>query len=311
MAGVKMIPILEGVRNVINKWVNTNTFLTKDATPGDTILHVQSAHRFQEGDQIRIEKRTADGRWQGETPMYVTQVISGTQLRVADPVKFTWEVSLDSSVQKTFDMQTIQGIYLGEPENIPRYPAIVISGKSRSSEFLTIDSTKEEWDCDLTVYTKTSTQEQGYRNNSEITDTAIYGLKRNIYPLVEPFSVYAILSTVKPGDQFIKVSDTSWFEERGQIQRVVIEDEQKQAEIWVYGVIDSTTLRVAPVTGCEFLLKDNPQLRVVERFIYNSWPRNTTYGEVYKGTLLKASKINWFAQEERIWQLKPRDLYMH
>jgi hypothetical protein len=43
---------------------------------------------------------------------------------------------------------------------------------------------------------------------------------------------------------------------------------------------------------------------VPKRFIYNSWPSDIQYGLIHKGELLKAAKINWFAEEEELQNLR-------
>jgi len=204
----------------------------------------------------------------------------------------------------------LQGIYLGEPQNM-MYPCISVKGTSLNSEWLTIKSTKEDYKVEVTIYVQSSGQESGYRALMRMTDSLIYGLKRNLYPLVGPYQVYSILSDIHAGDSFIKVSDTSWFEKTGVIQRVIIEDESKQSELWVADVIDNETLQIQPTTGCDFSLSDNPIVIVVPRFIFNSWPSNTTYGELFKGTLLKSARISWFANEEKIHLMGPRETYLH
>ena len=302
-----MEAILDSVRNTANKWVNTQTPLIQDAKPGDMTLKVLNSHRFLQQDDLNISSPVSG---KGETLLTVDTIQDINTILLSSPVKFEWDASDNCIVRKLFDNQMLQGIYLGEPQNM-MYPCISVKGTSLNSEWLTIKSTKEDYKVEVTIYVQSSGQESGYRALMRMTDSLIYGLKRNLYPLVGPYQVYSILSDIHAGDSFIKVSDTSWFEKTGVIQRVIIEDESKQSELWVADVIDNETLQIQPTTGCDFSLSDNPIVIVVPRFIFNSWPSNTTYGELFKGTLLKSARISWFANEEKIHLMGPRETYLH
>ena len=46
--------------------------------------------------------------------------------------------------------------------------------------------------------------------------------------------------------------------------------------------------------------KDDTNIIVPSRFIFNSWPSNIEFGSIHKGELLKAARISWFAEEEEM-----------
>ena len=52
---------------------------------------------------------------------------------------------------------------------------------------------------------------------------------------------------------------------------------------------------------------DGAKLISLRRFIYNSWPNNIQYGTVFKGTMLKAAKIQWYSWEEQLQTEYPVD----
>ena len=302
MAGA--IEIMNSVRNIANRWINTQQPLTVDAFAGDTTITIRNTNRFQVGDEIMI-RDPING---GEINNVIAEIVDDTNVRLTEELISNWTVDQSATLQKIFDGQMLQGVYMGEPDNIPMYPAITVHMPTRESEWLTIDSTKEVYRAEISIYTKAAAQEKGYRNHIRIAETMIYGLKKNIYPLVSPYRTSLAIADIAPGDVFIKVADTSNFVLPS---RVIIEDEWKQAEIILNEIVDANTIKVRQSPGCSFLVSDNTQIINTDRFIFNSWPESVTYGEVYKGSLLKSAKISWFAWEELIWRIPPRETQLH
>ena len=286
-----MEAILDSVRRIVSRWSATRIQITSDIEPGDTIIPVWASHRFRVGDEVMIHTAT-----QGEVQLTIEEIPTDTSIVLSTPVKFHWKQADNLILEKTFNQMYVQGVYVGEPENIPRYPAITVNAISRDSEWLTIDSTKETYNLQLTVYVEDSMQEAGYRFLLKMVDTIQYGLKQNIYPLVGDYNVVSLIADGIAGDQFIKVSDTSSFEF---LSRIFIEDAFSVEERRVLKVIDSQTLQIADPGICQtWLVSNNTQVVNVLRHIYNSWPSNIDFGKIFKGTMLKAATINWFAWEE-------------
>jgi len=302
MAGV--IEIMESVRTIVNHWANTQVPLTADGNVGDTTLTIKTTNRFQVGDEIIIRDQV-----RGEINNLVLSIPDQVTLELTYPLTSNWPMSTGALVQKVFNGQMIQGIYMGEPDNIPimQGPAITVRATTKDSEWLTIKSTKEDYKIEVTVYTKAAAQETGYRGNIRLAETIIYGLKKNIYPLVAPYTVVTLL-VANIGDVVIKVADTTGLQSGS---RIILEDQWQTDEHIVKRVIDSQTLELYEPVGCMFDMTDTPKMIVGQRFIYNSWPNNITYGEVFKGTLLKAAKITWFAWEEILWLFPPRETFVH
>jgi len=291
--------IIDSVRRIIAHWVATQTPLASNAAPGDTTLHVQSTGRFRTGDEIIIRNP-----FQGETPVYIDEIIDYTHLSIVDPVKFAWATSEGSIIEKMFYNNMIQGIYIGDPGIIPRFPAITVEASNRTSEWFTIDSTKEVFNIKIHIYVQDANQEASYRFLLHIVDSIQKGLKQNIFPLVAPYNTVALTEDIAVGDNFIKVEDTSIFDKWSHIQ---IENRWTVIENIIEEVVDGNILRVRNPFCCIFTVADNTQAIKNTRFIWNSWPDNIDYGKVFKGTMLKAATINWFAWEEEIEPTYPRD----
>jgi len=297
MAG--MLDILESVKQIINRWVNTQIPITSNVSSGDTIIEVRNSQRFLKGDEVMIRSST-----NAELPQnYIEEIIDDTHIKLVNPVLYSRDISESVILQKTYDTQVLNGIYFGEPENVPTFPAICIKATTTDSDWFTIDSTKEIYNIDVNVYTKAATQEKGYKAHIRLAENIRYGLKRNIYPLVGPYKTTTVIADIVPGDSFIKIADSSILFAG---ERINIEGEYTRCETFVNKIIDINTIRISPAALCSFFAaSEHPVVIAPERYIFNSWPKNTTYGEVYKGTLLKAARINWFAWEEVIWTVPP------
>jgi len=294
--------LIDSIRRIISRWVNTNAALTASASPGDTIIEVTTSKRFQVGDEVMLRNPTT-----GETPLYVDEIVDDTHIQLTTPIRFTWRVSETSILEKTFNQMFIQGIYVGEPDNIPMYPAITVNGVSRDSEWLTLDSSKEQYRLSIAIYVNRASQEAAYRFLLNLVDTIQHGLKQNIYPLVAPYEITTPKVDIVSDDEYIKVNDVSIFNTTTK-HRILIEDLFKTQEFVVVQVVDAETIRVSPAVCDGYLIADGAKVISVKRFFYNSWPDNIEYGTIFKGTLLKAATISWFAWEEELQKQNPIDV---
>jgi len=297
-----MEDILDSIRHIISRWVQTATLLTADASAGDTILTVQSTKRFQVGDEVMIKNPQ-----RYETLLIVEEILSNTSISLSSPILNDWTIDEGATLIKTINQMFIQGIYIGDPEVIPMYPAITVDGKTRDSEWLTLDSTKERYELEINTYVLESTHEDGYRFLLNITKTIEDGLKKNIFPIVGDYDTVSLLADVEANDRFWKVSDTSLFTPAQ--RRIVIENPYQVQEAWVQEVIDNTTIYVDGGACYDFSKSDSIVI-VPNRFIFNSWPSNTNFGKVHKGTLLKASTISWFGEEEEVQLMRKQDPHL-
>jgi hypothetical protein len=295
-----MEEVLDGVRRIIHKWVNTTTRITSDITAGDTTISVQNTARFNVGDPVMIKNDSIY-----ETGLYVESIDAdqpGLSITLTTPVLNNWSASDNVVLIKTIYEQFVQGIYIGDPDVIPKYPAITVNGVSRASEWMTLESTKERFEIEVGVYVLASTQEKGYRFLMNITDEIQKGLKRNIMPLVNEYDIISLAADVGCGDKDIRLNNRTAVEH---YHRIIIEDEYASQENWIDWIYppaedpleQSVRLHEASVFAFD---KDDTSVIVPKRFIYNSWPATIQYGTIHKGELLKAAKISWFAEEEEM-----------
>jgi len=284
--------VLDSLKNITSRWLRTQSPISTDISVGDHDVKVETARRFRRGDQIVIRDSSNKGEFHN-----ISEIINCDTIRLESPANFSWSINNTTVVEKTWKHMFLQGIYLGEPDNIPRFPAITINANTEDSSWLTLGLTQEKYEVSFTIYTEDSWQESGYRWNIRMAQALQEGLKRNFYPLIGPYNVVALTQDALMGDKFIKVADTSdlWWPARANI-----EDPFHYNEIGIKKIHDSNTVELNAPLCDNYFLTQNPILIWTTRFIYNSWPSSISYGTVFKGTTLKASQITWFAEEAEI-----------
>jgi hypothetical protein len=297
-----MAEILDSVRRIIYKWVNTSSRINLNVTRGDTVISVQDSRRFNPGDQVMLKNSTVY-----ETALIVDCVDTDAMLvTLTTPVLNDWTIAENTVLIKTINEQFVQGIYIGDPDVISRFPAITVNGLSRSSEWLTLESTKERYQIEVTIYVKESTHEEGYRFLMEMTDVIQRGLKYNIMPLVSEYNLTSLARDITKGDLTIYIDNRSLLDS---YRRIIIEDPFETQEVWVtalYDQEDDPSQQAARLSDCAFwdFNASNTTIIVPTKHVYNSWPDNIEYGSIHKGELLKAAKISWFAEEEEMQWLR-------
>ncbi len=310
-----MLEILNSVRRIVHKWVNTSSRIVSSieggASSGDTIIFVENVSRFSPGDEIIIRNNRVY-----EVDLSIESIDrESNTITLAEPVRNNWVVEDAEDgptlITKCFYGNYVQGIYLGGRELISRFPAITINGISRSSEWMTLESTKEKYEVELTVYVQASTQEKGYKFLLAITDLIQKGLKKNLMPLVEDYNIVSLTRDVDAGDSVIYVTNREYME-NNKFSRLFLEDEFNSQELLIDSIYDSTedptetALKISGVS-CFNFDKNETSVIIPNRHIFNSWPNNIQYGHIHEKEMLKAAKISWFAEEEEIHYLRDRD----
>ncbi len=297
-----MAEVLDGVRRIIHKWVNTASRTVVDLARGDTEISVQNSRRFEVNDQVMLKNSTVyETGLIVESVDYLNHCVTLTTAILND-----WTMAENTVLIKTIDEQFVQGIYVGEPDVILRYPAITVHGVSRGSEWLTLESTKEKYQVEIGIYVQASTHERGYRFLMNLADTIQLGLKRNLTPLVSDYSVTSLAEDVTACDTTIRLTDRSLI---NNYRRIYLEDDLETTENIVIGWFDETedpaqnAVMLEHQVAFDYLASETSVI-IPQRFIYNSWPSDIQYGIIHKGELLKAAKISWFAEEEEYQHLR-------
>jgi len=302
-----MEDILDSVRRIVHKWVNTASRIQRNVTVGDTSVCVKNASRFSRGDAVML----SDGVSIYETGLIVDSVENQTGVIVfTTPVQNNWTLAQNTVLIKTIYEQFVQGVYIGGPEVISHFPAVTVNGISRSSEWMTLESTKERYEIEIGVYVKASTHEDGYRFLLNITDEIQAGLKRNIIPLVNDYSVTSLAEDIEADDTVIRINNRDLVELN---RRIIIEDAYESQEHWITHIFsavdDPAGTAVQLQQGvCWAFDADETSVIVPYRFVFNSWPATIEYGTIHQGELLKAATIRWFAEEEEMQWFRREEL---
>ena len=285
--------ILEALRRVIYRWVNTSAALTQDAVLGDTLLKVRTTNRFLPGDEIAL----IDPHTQvGEPGLKIHKIVDRTTIQLSSPIQSRdgFGPGQGSLIVKTWSGNFVQGLYLGDPDVIPMFPAISIMGESKNSNWQALGLTKEDFKFQVAIYVQDDNTEDSYRQLLRLTKAIEHGMKKNIYPLCGDFITSNVTADIQVDDAFIKVADTS---EMYVDQEIVLESIHLAEGLRVKCVVDSTTIQVYVPVSNQFLVSDDAKVIGLTRFIYNSWPADIKYGFIHKGSLVHGSTISWFAWE--------------
>lgn len=293
-----MEEVLDSVRRIVHKWVNTTSRVQTDLSRGDTEIVVLNSRRFNINDQVMLKNDAVY-----ETGLIISEIDFDTHtITLSTPILNDWYMVDNTVLIKTINEQFVQGIYIGDPDVIPRFPAITVNGISRASEWMTLESTKERYQIEVTVFVQASTHEDGYRFLLNMVDTIQLGLKRNIMPLVNDYDVTSLTEDITACSNIIRITDRSLV---NNYRRIMIEDEYETTENWVIGWFtpaeDPAQTAIQLESQCPYgFSASDTSVIVPKRFIYNSWPDSIQYGTIHKGELLKAAKISWFAEEEEL-----------
>lgn len=295
-----MQQVLDGLRRYISRWARTTTPLISDCLATSDIVTVRTTRRFDKNSEVMLRRVAKAGEEQAKYEWYddlkVIEVIDDTHLQLSRPVQFNWLVEDGATLAKCMYGQFLQGIYIGDPENISHFPAVTVNGLSETSEWLTIDSTKDTYNVEIGVFVQDTTQENGYRFLMQMAKLIKYGLSQNIFPLVNDYATTGMTADVLAGTKTVYVQDASLF---CPAQMVLLEDQHKTAEHRVKEVFTAGNyIELLNNVEDTYYASDGPIVIVPNRFIMNSYPKTIQYGKIHKGTLLKAAVIEWFGEEE-------------
>ena len=297
------LAIQKTYRKIIARYIVNEREITADLNIGDTSVPISTARRFSAGDKIAITNETT-----GQYEIAQIDVVADTRtLNLTTSLINSWSAS-DSIVRKLLGASSgteafINGIYLGDPPVISHYPAITIDMKSRSSEWMTLESTKETYNIDITVYILASHYADQYELMHTYVDYIEQAFFRSFFPLVEPFFTAILANDISPEDTIFRVEEDTftcatggwiWFESLDYLRQNRV---TRNLGNNVY-----ETLR--PI-GASFTAGDT--VVSPRRFIFNQLPERTQFGIANKGTMLKAGQISVMCQEEVLRGIPFRD----
>jgi hypothetical protein len=290
-----MLELLRSIKKTIERKVVNIQTIRSNISVGETTIPVRSAKRFEPCTQVVIYR---EGEDDGEIHT-IDHITDYHTIVLQEPLIENYSTS-NTRVQNVIEgVNWVRGIYIGDPPVIPRYPAITIYGNTRSSEWLTLESTSEKYDISISVYIEAAFYDKGYEYVLNLTKMLERTLYANLYPLTNPFFTSVLINDVTDTDTVIRVEDDdlhksfAWFF----LENDLYTRHAKPKEYLGSGVIEL----VAPV-GVPFSAGDD--VIFPGRHFYDCRPQTTEYGNVVKNSLLWGSRISYFATEEALRPLK-------
>jgi hypothetical protein len=290
-----VLEIQKAIKKIIERFIAQMVPLQADAHAGDTFVDIESTRRFLQGDSIVVRKEDST-----DAEVHTVLLIEDRhRLILADALTADWPVST-GYVQKltgfaSGNTEFLKAVYIGDPAVIQQFPAITIDAKSRASEWITLESTSETYEIDITVYVDGLAHfESQYELMMAYTKAIETSLFRSFYPLVRPYYTAKLLNGVSTGDTTISVDDEQiWFCGVGWI---FLESPDYTEPNRLLENLGGGVFRLERAITKEFSVGDN----IIHPFVhvYNTLAHTTQYGTVNKGTTLKAAVISFRAQIE-------------
>lgn len=295
-----MLDIQKSIKRIIERFIVNKVPLIEPVSTGSTTVKIETTRRFCVGEGIVVYNKPAPTIQATGEVHIISDIIDRNTIIIDSGLVADYPL-LNSFVEKLIgyesgNEQFIDGVYIGDPAVIPRYPAITIDAKSRSSEWITLESTSEQFDIDITVYVQASDFELQYEMMHAYVKAIESSLFRSFFPLVEPYDITTLAADVEADDTTIQVSNGD-FLVCPTLSWIWLESVDFLRPNRIKKILSPNVFELQFPTGREFEAGDT--VIRPHRHIYNTLPHSTQYGTVNKGTMLKAAVISYKAQEER------------
>jgi hypothetical protein len=217
----KILPLVDGMKALLSKYLIAHTRLKADASAGDKKLIVNNSIRFKAGEQIVIfdDNSTWDDDTGVRTGVEFHDVLAdSTETEVIvlkKPLKRGFKVSNGARIQKAIQYALLEqkDIYYGDRESINfKEVAICIEPESKSSEWLALGGVSSyEYRLAIMVYVslagagKVKDEDRAARVCHCYADAIEDLLIRNIH-LDLTVEEVPLLADVCPGDEWVFIS---------------------------------------------------------------------------------------------------------
>lgn len=292
-----MLELLEALKKIIEKFiVNTHT-ISAIVDAGDIAIPVSSTRRFQLGDEVVIyDSDVLAATGEGEIRTIECMDCIDNIITLNRGLVEGYNPST-GFIQKIIGDTFIQSVYIGAPKKMPRYPAISINAKSKENEWFTLESTSEQFNVDITIYTDAADYEKTYRLMHIYAKKIENALFRSLYPLVEPFNTATLAAAVEDDEDIIQITNLSDLIP-GQLGMIFLESEDFLRFNRVEEITSPNTLKLRFPAGKPFSAGD--KVIAPRRHMYNAFPRGIQYGLINsESAVFEAAVVSYMATEER------------
>ncbi len=291
-----MLQLQEAIKKIIERFIVGIIPFSSATAVGATVVPLVTSRRFIAGDQVAVyDQSILDVTGDGEVRT-IACIDNLNSITLSEPLTAAYP-SATSKVQKMVGGKFVQSLYLGSPKKIPLYPSITIDAKSKKNEWLTLESTTEEFNIDITIYTQEADYEESYRMMHIYAQQIERALFRSLYPLVEPFDCAILADPVVATDNVIRVTDANNLA-NGQLGWIWLESFDFLRYNRVDEIISPGVFQLKQTVGSPFAAGD----KVIRprRHFYDAWVRGIDYGTINtESAVLKAARIQYTAREER------------
>lgn len=297
-----MLALQKALKKIIERYIVNMTPLTAAVSVGATTIPIVSSRRYCRGDRVVIyNKPSPNVQASGEVHV-ITSVPDKRSIVIDDGLVDNYPLA-NSFVEKIIGFeagneQFLEAIYIGQGDikNIVRFPAITIDAKSRSSEWLTLESISEKFEIDISVHVMAADYESQYELMQTYVTAIEDSLFRSFYPLVEPYDLTTLAEDVQETDTIIRITDETLLTCIGGWIWLESHDYLRENRILEY--LGNGVYRLLLPAGKEFSAGDSV-IRPRTHY-YNTMPHSTRYGSTNSdGGMLKSSVISYFATRER------------
>ena len=292
-----MLDLQKAIKLVIERYIAQMVPLTQTVTAGTNHAYVESIRRFSLGDTVVIRNSgTVDAELLNVSGVNQSE----KRLIFEEELDQDWDVS-GGYIQKLIgfssgNQEFLKAVYLGDPAVIQQYPAITVDAKSLSSEWLTLESTREKFEIDITVYIDgLAYYESQYELMHAYVKAIRMSLFRSLYPLVQPYFSTTLIEDAAAGESTIQVNDPD-FTSCARGSWVFLESVDHLIPNRIIEDMGGGTMRLLRQLAQNFSVGDT--VIMPQRHFFNTIPHTTNYGTVNKGTMLKAAQISYKAEEE-------------
>lgn len=287
---------LRAIKKTIERYVVGKQALTSDVSAGDIIIQVASSRRYKAGDQIAIYKKPAQNEASLADIRTITEIPSTEAIIVDEPLSQDYPAET-SGVEKSHYGAFMDGIYIGDPAVLPGFPAITIDLRTKTNKTLTLESTSEEYDLAITVYSDATDYESQYLLMIHYAQEIENSLWRSLYPLVEPYDSAPLSEDVVPSDTMIRLTQAMTIPPCRD-SSVFLEGSDRVSMLRVRADLGNLVYELATPVGSYFSAGDTV-IRPT-RYFYMTFPKQLQIGTINASQgPLKAAVLNYHMREER------------
>lgn len=292
-----MLALQEAIKLIIERYIVGKAVIDDAVPAGATTIPVLSSRRFRAGEEVAIYNQSVlDATGEGEVGLISCIPEGFNAIELCEPIGESYSAN-DSFVEKLIGGKFLEGgVHIGDPAKNIRYPMITVNATEKSNEWLTLESTGETFNLDISVYVLAADYEESYRLMHTYIKKIETAMFRSLYPLVQPYDQVTLLEDIDDNDTIFRVVEPTnlpsaqmgwiWFESNDFLRP------GKVIEIISEGVYRLSHPLLRSFAAGDHVIRPR-------RHFYDSFPRGIQYGTINQETaVLKAAVLSYKATEE-------------